>query len=137
MHCFRLCWYVIMYLVLDWSSAPFSIMSVILPYLVDNIPVMQYTNTYVCLLACHRGLATQSVSAPSCRMDSEAGRHNQQNTRSRATPIRSRDVLSIPENPQAVLTVTKPALLLTYNFICRFWTVIGLSNPCQTPLALF
>ena len=43
-------------------------------------------NTYVCLSACHHGLGTQSVSAPSCRMGREGGWHNQKSTGSCAAP---------------------------------------------------
>ena len=70
----------------------------------------------VCLSACHNCLATQSVSAPSRLMGREGERHNnQQSTRSRAAPSRRRGVLSIPDSPEAVLTIIKPALLLKYN----------------------
>ena len=83
------------------------------------------------------GHAIQSVSSPPCHKGAEGGGHNQQNIRSRAAPSRDRGVLSIPDNLEAVLTATELALLLKYNFENRFWLLIGLSNPRQTPLALF
>ena len=48
-------------------------------------------------------------------MGKEGGRHNQQNTRSRAAPGRGRGVLSIPDN--SVLTAIRPAFLLKYIFL--------------------
>ena len=82
------------------------------------------------------GHATQSVLSPFCHKGTEGGRHNQHNIRSRAAPSPGRGVLSIPDNPEAALTAIKPALQLKYYFESRFWSLIGLSNPCQTPLAL-
>ena len=64
-------------------------------------------------------VSPSSVSAPSCRMDREGGRHNnKQNTRSRAAPSCGRGVLSIPDNPEAVLTGIKLGLLLKHNIAC-------------------
>ena len=63
--------------------------------------------------------------------------YNQQNTGSRAAQSRRRGVLSIPGNPEAILTAIKPALMLKYNFELRFWPLIGLSAPCQAPLDFF
>ena len=52
------------------------------------------------------------------------------------TPSRGRDVLINPDKSEAVLTANKPALFLKNDFECRFWSLAGLSNLCQTPPAL-
>ena len=64
-------------------------------------------------------------------MGEEGGRRNQQKTRSRAAPSRGRGVLSIRDNPEAVLTAIKPALPPKNNFESRFRPLIDLSYPCQ------
>ena len=50
---------------------------------------------------------------------------------------RGRDVLSIPDSPEALLTAIKSAVPVKYNVKLRFRSLIGLSNACQTPLAFF
>ena len=66
----------------------------------------------VCLSLC--GLVIQIVSAPSYRMGREGGRHQRQNTRSRAAPNHGRGVLELlrplrgrPDNHQASLAAEK------------------------------
>ena len=62
---------------------------------------------------------------------------NQQNTGSRATLSRGRGVLSISDNPEAVLTAIKPALLLKKNLIAILaadWTIKSTSDAaCSLP----
>ena len=81
---------------------------------------------HFCLSDCHHNLAAQSISAPPCHIDRKGGWHKQQNTGSRATPSRGRGVLSLRDNPEAILTAIKPALPLNYNFELRFWPLVGL-----------
>ena len=82
------------------------------------------------------GHATQNVASSSCDKGTEGGRHSQQTIMYRAAPSRGRGVLIIPDNPEAVLTAIKPALMLKCNFENRFRPLIDLSNPYQTPLGL-
>ena len=95
-----------------------------------SLHTMQESRLFVCLPVIMVS-PLKSVSASSCRMAREGGGHNQQNTRFRAARSCGRGVLSVPDNPEAILTEIKPALLLKYNFDSRFWVLIDLSNPCQ------
>ena len=112
--------------------------------------LLQKTRLSVCLSVCVSVVTVsplrelQSHLAPSYRMGREDEWHNQQNTgvscRADPWPWRAehRHVLSILDNPEPVLTATRPALLLKK---CAIWTKILTAawpiESCQTPLAIF
>lgn len=55
---------------------------------------------------CHHGLATQSVSAPRCRIDEKGGGQNLWKTGFRVAPTRGRRVMSIADNPESVSSLS-------------------------------
>ena len=82
---------------------------------------------------CHHGLATERVSAPPRGVSREGWGHNQQSTRSHVKPSRGRRVLSVDDNPDAVLTAIEPAVRLDHIFLITIraadWFVLNRNTP--------
>ena len=81
---------------------------------------------------CQNRLAIPGVSAPPCAMGRKAGRHNQQNNESHATPSRGRRGPIIADNAKRS-RATEPELLLVLQFILKISHPIGRFQFC--PLA--